>query len=99
MDAVAYATDEETHGSVAQAQDLVPTLPLPAYWIVDRKDQSHPTRLGELLRRRTLEPVLLVYSRLGSKEDSKTPGARPKAPRIWLEAMESAMVVRNSRPV
>ena len=53
---------------------------------------THPTRLGELLRRRTLEPVLLVYSRLGSKEDSKTPGARPKAPRIWLEGMSRPLL-------
>ncbi len=97
LDGVAYATDEKTHGAVAQTQRLVPSLSLPAYWGVDRKDQSHPTRLGELLRRRTLEPVLCVYSTLGSKEASETSGARPTAQRLRLEAMESAMVVRNSR--
>ncbi len=39
--------------------------------------------------------MLLVHSTLGGKEDSKTPGARPIAPRLRMEAMESTVDLRN----
>ncbi len=93
------ATTEKAHGAAANTQDVVPSLSVPAHRSIDQEDQSDPTGLGELLCGRTLEPLLLVYSKLGGKEDSETSGARPTAPRLRLEAMESTVDLRNSRTI
>ena len=53
----------------------------------------------ELLRGRTLEPVLLVYQALGGEEGSAASDARPRAQRIRLEAVEYAMALQHTRSV
>jgi len=45
----------------------------------DRNDQSHPMRLGPLLRDRSFEPVLLVRPILGRNEDTATLGQVARA--------------------
>ena len=46
---------------LAQAQGDFPGLSVPAGGRGDRKDQSDPARLGEILRDRPLESVFLIY--------------------------------------
>jgi hypothetical protein len=88
VDAAAHTAAEETHDTVAKPQGVVPVLSLPTHWGFDRKDQLDPEGLGEILLRGTLEPMLLIHSRLGGKEDTASPGASPIAPRLRLEAVE-----------
>jgi len=74
---------------------LVPSLA--ACGRVDRRDQSDLAWLGELVCVWPLEPVFLVYPRLGRKEDAAPPGASLSTPRIRLEAVESGMAVWDAR--
>src|SRR5262249_50552683 len=60
---------------------------------VDRADQSHSARLGELLCGGPLQSVLLVYPRLDREEGSEPPGEKSPAPRLWVAAVEQGLVV------
>src|SRR5262249_34613 len=51
---------------------------------VDRVDQSHSARLGEVLCRGPFQPVFLVHPRLGREEGSEPPGEKSSALRFWL---------------
>src|SRR5438034_1541941 len=88
MDAAAYAARQEADGIAAQAQAGLPKISLSAREGVDRADQSHSARLGELLCGRPLQPVFLVYPKLGGEEDSVPLGQSPSAPRLRMEAVE-----------
>ncbi len=85
MDAAANAASEEAEGLAAQAH--LPELSLSAREGVDRADQSHSTRLGELLCRGSFQPVLLVHSRLGREEGSGSLGEESPASGLWMEAV------------
>ena len=87
MDAAAHATSEEADGLAASTQADFPKLSLSAREGVDRADQSHSARLGELLCRGPFQPVFLVHSRLGREEGSEPPGAKSSSLRFWLEAV------------
>ena len=97
MDAAVYAERQEADGIAAQAQAGFPKLSFSAREGVDRGDQSHSARLGELLCRRPLQPVLLVYPRLGREEDSVPLGEGQTTPRLRVEAVEQGMVVWPAR--
>ncbi len=71
-----------------EAERHLQPLTLSAIVRGDREDQSHLAGLGELLRDRTIEPVLLVHSLVGGKEDPETLGQSPTAPWLWLEEVE-----------
>src|ERR1019366_4770263 len=85
MDAAVYAARQEADGITTQAQADFPKLSFSAREWVDRADQSHSARLGELLCGRPLPPVLLVYPRLGREEDSVPLGKSQTAPRFRME--------------
>ena len=51
-------------------------------------DQPGATRLGELLRGRTLQRVLQLDQKLGGKESSTPLDASPETERLRLEAVE-----------
>lgn len=53
--------------------------------------------MGELLRCRTLEPVLLVYQAVGGEEGSAASDACPGTTGIRLEAMERPMALWQTR--
>jgi hypothetical protein len=93
MDAAAHAERQKADGFASQAQGYFPKLSLPARQTIDRADQSHSARLGELLRDRTFEPVLRVHPRLGRKEDSAPLGPRRSAPGLRMEAVEQGVAV------
>src|SRR5262249_30088392 len=93
MDAAAHAERQKADGLATQTQGDFPKLSLPARQILDRTDQSYSAGMGELLRDRTLEPVLRVHPRLGRKEDSAPSGPRRSAPRLRMEAVEQGMAV------
>ena len=88
MDAVADAERQEADGIVAQAQGDFPQASFAACERIDRGDQSDLTRLGELLCGWPLEPVFLVYPRLGRNEGAAPLGASQPTSRIRLEAVE-----------
>src|SRR5215472_12229851 len=56
-----------------------------------------PLRVGGLLAIHTLQPVLLVYPRLGREKDSAPSGQGASAPGLRLAAVEQGMAVRNAR--
>ena len=60
----------------------------------DREDKSDPARLGEILRHRPPDPVLLIHPRLSRKEDPAQSGQGVPASRFRLEAMEQGMAAR-----
>src|SRR5580765_4822251 len=95
MDAAAHAKRQKADGLASQAQDDFPKLSFPARQSIDRTDQSHSARLGELLRDRTFEPVLRVHPRLGRKEDSAPSGPSRSASGLRVEAVERGMAVRD----
>jgi hypothetical protein len=92
-----YAAGQEADGIAAQAQAGFPELSLSASEWVDRADQSHSVRLGELLCGRPLQPVFLVYPKLGGEEDSVPLGQSPSAPRLRMEEVEQGMAVWHAR--
>ena len=73
---------------LSKAQAHLPTVQEPTCRAGDRRDQSNPARMGELLRGRTLEPVLLVHQAMGGEEGSAASDARPGTTGIRLEAVE-----------
>ena len=91
MDATANTADEETHSVIAEAKDPLPSLSVPTCKAGNRYDQPDIAWLGELLCIWAFEPVLLVYSTLGGKEDQAAPGKGPSASGLRLEAMEYAV--------
>src|SRR5215471_805571 len=97
MDAAIYAAEQEADGIAAQAQAGFPGLSLSARERGDRKDQSYSARLGELLCGRPLQPVFLVYPRLGREEDSVPLGQGQPTPGLRMEAVEQGMVVWHAR--
>ena len=94
LDAFGPATDEEAHGVVEEAKRHLQTLTLSATAWGDRADQSHFAGLGELLRDRKFESVLLIYPLVGGKEDSKALGESPTASRLRLEEVDESMALR-----
>ncbi len=88
LEAFGHATDEEAHGAIAEAERHLQALTLSAPARGDRPDQSHSVGLGELLRDRRIEPLLLVHSLVGGKEDPEALGQSPTAPWFWLEEVE-----------
>src|SRR5215472_7894928 len=93
----AGAQDEEANGTVEKAQAHLPSVQEPAGRAGDRRNQSDPTRMGELLRGRTLEPVLLVHQAMGGEEGSAASDACPGTTGIRLEAVEREMAARQAR--
>jgi len=93
MDAAAIAEKQEADGLTSQAERDLPGVSFAARGWGDRKDQSHSARLGEVLRDRPLESVLLVHPKLGRDEDSASSGAGVSASRPWVETMEQGMAV------
>src|SRR5215831_19731268 len=96
MDAAVIAERQEADGLARQAQRHLPDLSFPARRRGDRKDQSDPARLGEVLCHRPLESVFLLYPKLGRDEDSAPSGPGVSAPRLRLETMEQGMAVRHA---
>ena len=88
MDAIADAEGEETDGPATEAQRGLPKSSLPTSIPGDRTDQSDIARLGELLCFWAFEPVFLVHSLLGRKEDPAPLGESATTPGLWLEAVE-----------
>src|SRR4030095_12774215 len=86
MDAASHPAGEEADGAVAHAQADFPQPSVPANQRGDCENQPDAAWLGAVLCRRPFEPVLLVHSRLGRKEDSAPFGAGQSASRFWLEA-------------
>src|SRR4051812_5487947 len=93
MDAAAIAEKQEADGLTGQAERDLPGISFAARGWGDRKDQSHSARLGEVLRDRSLESVLLVYPKLGRDEDSAPSGAGVPASRPWVETMEQGVAL------
>lgn len=90
-DGLRVARREARSGRPAQAD--FPKLWLSAGKGVDRTGQANPAGLGEVRSRRPLELVLLVSPRLGRKEDSGPLGEKLPSSRLWIESVESGMVV------
>ena len=88
MDAIADAEGEETDGPATEAQRGFPKLSLPTGRPGDRTDQSDPAWLGAVLCFWALQPVFLVHSLLGRKEDPAPLGESATTPGLWLEAVE-----------
>src|ERR1700674_4883245 len=99
MDAAAYPAKQEADGVAAHAQAGVSKSSVPARRSGDCPHQSHSARLGAVLCGRPLQPVFLLYSRLGGEEDSRPPGAGAPASRVRLEAVEQSVVVWDPRPL
>src|SRR5215472_6124379 len=57
-----HAEAQETNGTAAEAQGSVPPLPIPTRGAGDLSDQPEATRLGQLLRGRSLQRVLQLHS-------------------------------------
>src|ERR1700760_1176632 len=93
MDAAAIAEKQEADGVTDQAERDLPGISFAARGWGDRKDQSYFARLGEVLRDRPLESVLLVYPKLGRDEDSASSGAGVPASRPWVETMEQGVAL------
>ena len=69
--------DRETFdmvGAVAEAERHLQPLSISATARGDRPDQPHLAGLGELLRDRKFEPMLLLRSPVGGKEDPEALG-------------------------
>ena len=70
--------------AIVRGKTHIIDLDLRAYFDTVR----HHIVLEKVSKRVNDDDVILVHSRLGGKEDSASPGARPFAPRFRLEAME-----------
>ena len=94
MAAQLYAEAEEADRVVGivtdprEAPGCVPAVRQPTGGAGDRTDQPDPAGMGELLCGGTCEPVLLVYQRLGRKEDSAASDACAEAQGFRLAAVE-----------
>jgi hypothetical protein len=94
MDAVVIAERQEADGLAQQAQGDLPGLSFPAGWRGDRKDQSDPAGVGEVLCDRPLQPVFLIHPLLGRDEDSAPSSPGVPTFRSRLEAVEQGMAIR-----
>ena len=65
MDAVADAEGQEANDIVTQTQGSIPQPSLTTGERLDRGDQSDHIGMGELLCSGQLQPMLLVYPKLG----------------------------------
>src|SRR5438034_8772712 len=97
MDAALYPAWEKADGAPAHAQADLPQSSVPANQRGDCENQPDAAWLGAVLCRRPFEPVLLVHSRLGRKEDSAPFGAGQSASRFWLGAVEHGVAVWDAR--
>src|SRR5688572_10982603 len=97
MDAASHPAGEKADGAPALAQADFSKPSVPANQRGDCDNQPDSAWLGAVLCGRPFEPVLLVHSRLGRKEDSAPFGAGQPASRFWLEAMEQGMAVWDAR--
>ena len=96
MDAAVIAERQEADGIAGQAQGDLPGLSFPAGGEGDQEDQPDPAWLGEVLRDRALQSVLLVYPLLGRAEDSAPSGSGVPTLGFWLEAVEQGMAVQHA---
>src|SRR4029077_21077690 len=97
MDAASHPAGAKADGAVAHAQAGFPQPSVPAHQRGDCKNQPDAAGLGTILCRWPLEPMLLLHSRLGRKEDSAPFGAGQSASRFWLEAVEQSVAVWDTR--
>jgi hypothetical protein len=82
------AEAEEADSVVGETQGCVPTVRQSARGAGDRGNQPYAAGVGELLCGGTCERVLLVYQRLGRKEDPAASEAGEEAEGLRLEAVE-----------
>ena len=61
MDAVTDTQGQEANRFTGYTASRLPALPIPTRQSVDRRDQSDPARLGELLCDGSLESVFRVH--------------------------------------
>ena len=83
-----HAEAEEAHGAAGEAQGGLPLLPLPAGRTGDRADQPDPAGVGQLLRPRQRQSMLLLHPRLGGEEGATASGAELETSRLRLEEVE-----------
>jgi hypothetical protein len=83
-----HAQAQEANGIAGEVARSISSPSVTTGGSGDRIDHSDPAGVGELLCGGTLKRVLWFHSRLGGKEDQATHDARPKATRLWLEAVE-----------
>src|SRR5690349_7859592 len=99
MDAAVIAEKQEADGIARQAQRDIQSVTISAGEGSDRKDQSDPARVGEILRCGSLESVFLVHSPVGREEDSAPSGPSASARRLRVEAMEQGMAIWHVGPL
>ena len=90
---------EEANGILEAVEGAHPAVSITAHRWGGRLDQSDPSRLGALLRRRSFGPVLWLCSGLGGEEGEASLDAGTEAPRVRLEEVECAVAVRHAGPV
>jgi hypothetical protein len=88
------ALAEKANSAVGKAERSVSPKCQSARGAGDRADQSHPTRLGELLCGRRFESMLFVCQRLGTEEGSAASDASPGARWLRLETVEYEVAIR-----
>lgn len=92
-----HAEAEEAHGVAAQTRGHLPAHPLTAGPTGGGAYQSHPARMGELLRHRARLTVFLLRPRLGRDEDTSAPVTQPAASRLRLATAASRLDVWHAR--
>src|SRR5262245_3571647 len=97
MDAASHPAGAQADGVAAHAQADFPQPSVPAHQRGDCENQSDAAWVGAVLCRRPFEPMLLVHSRLGRKEDSAPYGAGQSASRFWVEAVGQGVAVWDAR--
>ena len=83
-----HAEVEAAYGVAAEAQGGLPTLSFAASGAGDRRDQSDPARLGELLPGRARESVLHLRPGLGGEEGATPSDGGETSSRLRLEEVE-----------
>ena len=71
-----------------RVEGALPTVSIAACRAGDRVDQSDPSRLGELLRHRSFDPVFWLRAGLGGEEGQASLDAGTEAPGVRLEEVE-----------
>ena len=79
---------EEAHGADRADPGGLSLAPLPAGAPGDREDQPDPPGVGQLLRSRQRQSMLLLRPRLGGEEGEAASGAEPETQRLRLEQVE-----------
>ena len=79
---------EEANGAPAAVERALPTVSIAACRSGDRVDQSDPSRLGDLLCHRPLDPLFRLCAGLGGEESTASLDAGTEAQRVRLEEVE-----------